>query len=211
MERVTVRIYSQFTIKSFLWKTLFLLAARQSLQAASPHCFVRRLILLWSLFLLAARHSANKFALCSRSAASVHNLKRLFSLVFEGLWLSVRIAQKGKSALGNLFTNHFFSIGRYRLLRLKVRFSFRGVVTIREDSAKWKEWPWKFTYKRSLFSFCVIVADNQTLAIKRNKTSRQNQTRNKNKNSYVVKLPETEFRLKGFGHLFSKRCEKKKL
>ena len=53
MERVTLGIYSQFTIhnsqftiKSFLRKTLFLLAAR---------------------------HSANKFALCSRSAASGHN------------------------------------------------------------------------------------------------------------------------------------------
>ena len=45
----------------------------------------------------------------------------------------------------------------------------------------------------------------------RNKTQSNlatNQTRDKNKNSYVVKLPETEFRLKGFGHLFSKRCEK---
>ena len=46
----------------------------------------------------------------------------------------------------------------------------------------------------------------------RNKTQSNlatNQTRDKNKNSYVVKLPETEFRLKGFGHLFSKRCEEK--
>ena len=32
---------------------------------------LRALSLLCSLFLLAARHSANKFALCSRSAASV--------------------------------------------------------------------------------------------------------------------------------------------
>ena len=32
-----------------------------------------QLILLRRLFLLAARHSANKFALCSRSAASVIN------------------------------------------------------------------------------------------------------------------------------------------
>ncbi|MBR2961506.1 MAG: hypothetical protein IKC42_00535, partial [Alistipes sp.] len=34
------------------------------------------------------------------------------------------------------------------------------------------------------------------------KPSQQNK-----KNSYVVKLPETKFRLKGFGHLFSKRCK----
>ena len=38
---------------------------------------------------------------------------------------------------------------------------------------------------------------------------RQPRPRNKSKNSYVVKLPETQFRLKGFGHLFSKRCEEK--
>ena len=35
--------------------------------------FNSQLIPLRGLFLLAAQHSANKFALCTRSAASVHN------------------------------------------------------------------------------------------------------------------------------------------
>ena len=42
-----------------------------------------QLILLRSLFFLAARYSANKFALCSRSAASVLNSQLKFSLYLK--------------------------------------------------------------------------------------------------------------------------------
>ena len=145
MERMTLGIYSQFTIHNSQLRVfceklfsssrlgivqtslpsalapqrrviplrgLFLLLARDSLQAASPHCFVRRF--------------------------TIHNLKRLFSLVFEGLWLSVRIVQNGKSALGNLFTKGYNFL-RDLALKILALFSFRGVVAIRKDSAKWKE------------------------------------------------------------------------
>ena len=43
---------------------------------------------------------------------------------------------------------------------------YRGFAAIRQDSVKWDKWPWEFTLKRPLISFCVIVADNQFLAIK---------------------------------------------
>ena len=57
-----------------------------------------------------------------------------------------------------------------------------------------------YSRKVILFVLC-IVADNQTLAIKRNKTSRQKSNPRQN---HTVKLPETKFRLKGFASLFSK-------
>ena len=83
----------------------------------------------------------------------IKEIRENLYLVFEGLWLSVRIVQNGKNNLGSLLTEGY---------------SFR-------------------------FGYC----------------RRQPRPRNKSKNSHVVKLPETQFRLKGFGHLFSKRCEKK--
>ena len=72
--------------------------------------------------------------------------------------------------------------------------------------------------KRLLISFCIIVVDNQSPAIKPIKPTT---------NSHIVKFLETQFRLKGFGAAFfekrqlpewqtgkgtfSKRCEEKLL
>ena len=54
--------------------------------------------------------------------------------------------------------------------------------------------------KKATCPILIIVADNQSFAIKPIKPTT---------NSHVVKFPETQFRLKGFGHLFSKRCKEK--
>ena len=77
-----------------------------------------------------------------------------------------------------IYSQIIFSIGRYRLLRFKVRFSFRGVVAIREDSARQQWQQCKFTYKLLPLLFCVIVADNQALAIKQKKLLRRQTPRN---------------------------------
>ena len=83
-------------------------------------------------------------------------------------------------------------------------FVFEGLA-IHKDSAKWKEWPCKFTYKRSLFSFCVIVADNQTLAIKRNKTLRQIKPATK---SYC-QTPRNEVSVERFWAPFFEKVQRK--
>ena len=64
--------------------------------------------------------------------ARSYNLQKLpefeeiFSLVFEGLWLSVRIVQNGKSDLGSLLTKgHDFL--RDLALKILALFSFRGI------------------------------------------------------------------------------------
>ena len=65
-------------------------------------------------------------------------LARIVIFDFSRGWLSVRIAQNGKGALGCLLTKgHDFL--RDLALKILALFSFRGVVAIREDSAKWKE------------------------------------------------------------------------